>query len=47
MTMKDENIVYVLVNEAMPNYVKVGRTANLKQHIRDLDSTGVPLPFEL
>ena len=44
--MKDENIVYVLVNEAMPNYVKVGRTANLKQRIRDLDSTGVPLPFE-
>lgn len=42
--MKD--IVYVLVNEAMPNYVKVGSTAHLEQRIRDLDTTGVPLPFE-
>ena len=41
-----QDIVYVLVNEAMPNYVKVGSTANLEQRIRDLDTTGVPLPFE-
>ena len=38
--MKD--IVYVLVNEAMPNYVKLGSTANLEQRIRDLDTAGVP-----
>ncbi len=30
----------------MPGYVKVGRTTNLKKRIRDLDKTGVPLPFE-
>ena len=41
-----QDIVYVLVNEAMPNYVKVGSTANLEQRMRDLDTTGVPLPFE-
>ena len=42
--MKD--IVYVLVNEAMPNYVKVGSTAHLEHRIRDLDTIAVPLPFE-
>ncbi|HNR81729.1 MAG TPA: GIY-YIG nuclease family protein [Candidatus Pacearchaeota archaeon] len=41
-----ENIVYVLVNEAMPGYVKIGKTNNLEQRIRSLDTTGVPLPFE-
>ena len=39
-------IVYVLINEAMPGYVKIGRTTNLEQRIRSLDMTGVPLPFE-
>lgn len=40
------NIVYVLINEAMPNYVKIGKTDNLEQRIRSLDNTSVPLPFE-
>lgn len=26
--MEDNEIVYVLINEAMPNYVKIGRTSN-------------------
>ena len=39
-------IVYCLVNEAMPDYVKIGRTSNLDQRLRSLDSTSVPLPFE-
>lgn len=43
--MKDD-IIYVLVNEAMPGYVKIGRTTNLEQRIRSLDTTSVPLPFE-
>ncbi|MBI2596802.1 GIY-YIG nuclease family protein [Candidatus Daviesbacteria bacterium] len=40
-------IIYVLTNEAMPGYVKVGRTStNLEQRIRELNaSTSVPLPF--
>lgn len=41
-----EEIVYILINEAMPNLVKVGKTSNLEQRIRSLDTTGVPLPFE-
>lgn len=40
-------IIYVLTNEAMPGYVKVGRTStSLEQRIRELNSsTSVPLPF--
>ena len=40
-------IVYILTNEAMAGYVKIGRTAtSLEQRIRELNSsTSVPLPF--
>lgn len=41
-----EEIIYILINESMPGYVKVGRTTNLEQRIRSLDTTGIPLPFE-
>lgn len=48
MTAENEtgDIVYILINEAMPGYVKVGRTVNLEQRMRSLDSTSTPLPFE-
>lgn len=39
-------IIYILINEAMPGYVKIGRTTDLEQRIRTLDNTSVPLPFE-
>lgn len=39
-------VVYILINEAMPGYAKIGRTSNLEQRIRSLDTTGLPLPFE-
>lgn len=39
-------IIYILINESMPGYVKIGRTNNLEQRIRSLDTTSVPLPFE-
>jgi hypothetical protein len=40
-------IVYILTNEAMPGYVKIGQTsASLEERVRYLSSaTGVPLPF--
>lgn len=40
-------IIYILVNESMPGYVKIGRTStNLEQRIRDLSaSTSIPIPF--
>ncbi len=39
-------VIYILINEAMLGYVKIGKTTNLEQRIRSLDTTGVPLPFE-
>ena len=42
-----EGIIYVLTNEAMPGYVKVGKTStSVAQRIRELDSTSLPFPFE-
>lgn len=38
-------IVYVLSNPAFDAYVKVGRTIDLEQRLRQLDNTSVPLPF--
>ena len=40
-------IIYILINEAMPGYVKIGRTTNLNQRLRNLYRTQVPLPFEV
>ncbi len=39
-------IVCILKNEAMPGYVKIGMATDLKQRMKDLDTTGVPLSFE-
>lgn len=38
-------IVYVLENPAFDSYVKVGKTTDLKQRLKQLDNTSVPLPF--
>lgn len=40
-------IIYILTNEAMPGYVKIGKTnTNLEQRVRELSaSTSIPLPF--
>lgn len=40
-------VIYILTNEAMPGYVKVGKTTTTpEQRMRELDTSGVPLPFE-
>ena len=39
-------IVYCLTNPAMPDLVKIGRTTNIEQRLRSLDTTSVPVPFE-
>ena len=45
---KQGGIVYVLENPAMPGLVKIGKTSrsSVKIRLRDLYSTGVPVPFE-
>jgi len=41
-------IVYILTNESMPEFVKIGFThGDVKDRIKQLDRTGVPLPFEI
>ena len=39
-------IVYELSNPAMPGYIKIGKTDNLKERLRNLDRTSTPLPFQ-
>jgi PAS domain-containing protein len=40
-------IVYILTNEAMPGYVKIGMTNNsVLERLKQLDRTNIPLPFE-
>ena len=41
------SIVYILTNEAMPGYIKIGRTeTSVEQRMAELDKTSVPLPFQ-
>lgn len=44
-----KNIVYILTNEAMPGYIKIGRTnrIDVSIRVRELDNTNMPLPFEV
>lgn len=43
-----EGFVYLLTNEAMPGYVKIGLTQgnDVASRMKQLDTTAVPLPFE-
>jgi len=41
-----DEIVYILTNEAMPDYIKIGRTNDIDRRLRDLDWTNIPLPFQ-
>ena len=41
------SFVYILINEAMPGYIKIGRTStSVEQRMKELDKTSVPLPFQ-
>lgn len=41
------SIVYILTNEAMPGYIKIGRTStSVEQRMKELDKTSTPLPFQ-
>ena len=42
------NIIYVLTNSAIPDHVKIGKTANLERRVKDLSChSGVPKPFKV
>lgn len=39
-----KEIIYILTNEAMPGYIKIGFTLGLiEERLKQLDRTGVPL----
>jgi len=41
-------IVYILKNESMPEYIKIGFThGDVSERLKQLDRTGTPLPFEV
>lgn len=40
------SVVYILTNEAFPDYVKIGQTSNLEKRLKQLYNTSVPYPFE-
>lgn len=46
--MVSDGIVYILTNEAMPGYVKIGLTRknDVGERVRQLDNTSIPVPFE-
>jgi len=40
------SIVYILTNEAMPGYIKIGRTeTSVSQRMLELEKTSIPLPI--
>ena len=43
-----KGVVYILINQAFPSYIKIGKTRSgrLEERMKELDKTGVPLPFE-
>jgi hypothetical protein len=49
MVVEEDNtqeLVYLLSNEAMPGWVKIGRTKQIERRLKDLYNTSVPLPFK-
>ena len=46
--MPQQNIIYVLVNQSFPDWIKIGRCSDLEERVKKLSSnTAVPLPFEV
>ena len=44
---KHQNLVYLISNESIPGWVKIGRTSKIDQRLKNLYNTSVPLPFYL
>jgi type II restriction enzyme len=42
-----QEVVYLLSNDAMPEWVKIGRSNSVNRRLRELYNTSVPLPFRL
>lgn len=44
---KKQELVYLLSNESIPGWVKIGRTNAIDRRLRELYNTSVPLPFKV
>jgi hypothetical protein len=42
-----QELVYLLSNESIPEWVKIGRTNAMDRRLKELYSTSVPLPFKV
>lgn len=42
-----QELVYLLSNESIPGWVKIGRTNKIKRRMKELYNTSVPLPFKV
>ncbi|MDY0302519.1 MAG: GIY-YIG nuclease family protein [Candidatus Moranbacteria bacterium] len=42
-----QEVVYLLSNESIPGWVKIGRTNAIDRRLKDLYNTSVPLPFKV
>lgn len=42
-----QELVYLLSNESIPGWVKIGRTNGIDRRLKELYNTSVPLPFKL
>lgn len=48
MEDKKESLIYILTNPSFPNYVKIGKTTDLKQRVRSLNNpTCLPFSFRV
>jgi hypothetical protein len=44
---KKQELVYLLSNESIPGWVKIGRTNAIERRLKELYNTSVPLPFKV
>lgn len=42
-----QEVVYLLSNESIPEWIKIGRTNEIDRRLKELYSTSVPLPFKV
>ena len=42
-----QEIVYLLSNDSIPGWVKIGRTNSMQRRLKELYNTSVPLPFKV
>ena len=43
----NKDYVYLVSNESIPGWIKIGRTSSLKKRLQSLYNTSVPFPFKL